>query len=156
MALVVGQPQNRAELPGAEVLRLTITHIIMEHFYTRLNHGGITLTWLQEAELEKVAAKLGRLKAEALNQLLDIFELPRGSGEEGHKVWCFQAANRIVRYLRFMCCGSSREEGHKKLWHMISVSIKSQCQTLAAFALRGLRSCRTGLNALRSAGVPCC
>lgn len=33
-----------------------------------------------------MAAKLGRLKTEALNQLLDIFELPRGSGEEGHKV----------------------------------------------------------------------
>lgn len=37
------------------------------------------------SELEKVAAKLGRLKTEALNQLLDIFELPRGTGEESHK-----------------------------------------------------------------------
>ncbi len=40
----------------------------------------------QEAELQKVAAKLGRMTATALNQLLDIFELPRGTGEEGHKV----------------------------------------------------------------------
>lgn len=39
----------------------------------------------QEAELQKVAAKLGRMTATALNQLLDIFELPRGAGEEGHK-----------------------------------------------------------------------
>lgn len=36
--------------------------------------------------MQKVAAKLGRMTANALNQLLDIFELPRGSGEEGHKV----------------------------------------------------------------------
>ena len=40
----------------------------------------------QEAELQKVAAKLGRMTATALNQLLDMFELPRGTGEEGHKV----------------------------------------------------------------------
>ena len=41
---------------------------------------------MQEAELQKVTAKLGRMTANALNQLLDAFELPRGTGEEGHKV----------------------------------------------------------------------
>ena len=40
----------------------------------------------QAAHLEKASAKLARLKKEALHQLLDVFELPRGSGEEGHKV----------------------------------------------------------------------
>ncbi len=40
----------------------------------------------QDVELEKATAKLDRLKADALNKLLDIFELPRGSGQAGHKV----------------------------------------------------------------------
>ena len=40
----------------------------------------------QATDLEKASAKLARLKKEALHQLLDVFELPRGSGEDGHKV----------------------------------------------------------------------
>jgi hypothetical protein len=46
---------------------------------------------MQEAELQKVAGKLGRMTAHALNQLLDIIELPRGTGEEGHKVLQFRS-----------------------------------------------------------------
>jgi hypothetical protein len=48
--------------------------------------GLAVLRHVQEAELRKVAAKLGRMTAQTLNQLLDAFELPRGTGEEGHKV----------------------------------------------------------------------
>ena len=55
--------------------------------------------------MQKVAAKLGRMTATALNQLLDIFELPRGSGEEGHKV---------LQHAQLQCIC---------LWHSTYVSI---------------------------------
>jgi hypothetical protein len=69
-----------------------LLYLLLWHTHLRLHppgsgkHTGNELLHTQEAELQKVAAKLGRMTATALNQLLDIFELPRGTGEEGHKV----------------------------------------------------------------------
>lgn len=41
---------------------------------------------LQEKEVEKAQDKLNKWTLALLNSALDLFEIPRGSGEEGRKV----------------------------------------------------------------------
>lgn len=81
-----------------------------------------------------MSAKLGRLKTVVLHQLLDIFELPRGTGEQGHKVrpqastggWCIpiccvcvtrveevEAAQRIVCVP--ISCGTMQDAKAKRI-----------------------------------------
>mmetsp|Transcript_9298 Transcript_9298/g.27947 ORF Transcript_9298/g.27947 Transcript_9298/m.27947 type:complete len:475 (+) Transcript_9298:188-1612(+) len=52
-----------------------------------LDFSGFTWdTDSKEAERSKATAKLDKLKIDMLHRLLDVFELPRGSGEDGKKI----------------------------------------------------------------------
>jgi hypothetical protein len=44
---------------------------------------------VQEGEVQKLSAKLGKFTLPHLNNLMDILDLPRGSGDEGTKVGTF-------------------------------------------------------------------
>ena len=52
---------------------------------------------MQEVERERHQAKLSKWNLNQINALLDVLDMPRGSGEDGAKVCSFQSVLQVVQ-----------------------------------------------------------
>lgn len=74
----------------------------------------------KEKEKEKAHDRLNKWSVSLLNEALDVFDLPRGSGEEGKKVRAAMIGV-LVRFAHFSCHVAQGRRGrgevlHKMLW----------------------------------------